>query len=126
MTTHTVSSAMRGAEGTAIGPAVVRYARTALSTLRMWNTRRVLARELALMDAHMLADIGLTRSDVTSAFSEPLWRDPSVRLASMAGDRHKADLQRRGSGSNRPVPLTNGRGPLTRRPDIEPRGKLAA
>jgi len=35
---------------------------------------------LASFDDRMLADIGLTRSDLREAFSEPLWRDPSPIL----------------------------------------------
>jgi uncharacterized protein YjiS (DUF1127 family) len=35
---------------------------------------------LASFDDRMLADIGLTRSDLRAAFSEPLWRDPTVLL----------------------------------------------
>jgi hypothetical protein len=35
----------------------------------------------------MLADIGLNRSDVSDAFSEPLWRDPTSLLASRVHER---------------------------------------
>jgi hypothetical protein len=35
----------------------------------------------------MLADIGLTRSDVRDAFSEPLWRDPTDLLTARAAER---------------------------------------
>lgn len=131
MTTHTGSSAIRGPEGISAGTAVARYARTAYSAFRTWNNRRVLAREVGAMDAHMLADIGLTHSDVASAFSEPLWGDPSARLASLAHDRRTADLQRRSEGDpsrgNRPdAPVIVGRLPLARRSDLTLRGDLAA
>jgi len=54
---------------------------------------------LAGFDERMLADIGLTRSDVRDAFSEPLWRDPTTILVDRAGERR----------SNRsPVTLRNG------------------
>jgi uncharacterized protein YjiS (DUF1127 family) len=42
---------------------------------------------LAGFDERMLADIGLTRSDVRDAFSEPLWRDPTTILVDRAGER---------------------------------------
>jgi uncharacterized protein YjiS (DUF1127 family) len=52
--------------------------------------RREAARALAKFDGRMLADIGLTRNDVESAFSEPLWRDPTSRLAVIAIERRCA------------------------------------
>jgi uncharacterized protein YjiS (DUF1127 family) len=42
---------------------------------------------LARFDDHMLADIGLTRSDVRDAYSQSLWRDPTDVLAQRAGER---------------------------------------
>jgi uncharacterized protein YjiS (DUF1127 family) len=42
--------------------------------------RRVL-RELASFDERMLRDIGLSRHDLRSAASEPLYRDPTALLA---------------------------------------------
>jgi hypothetical protein len=36
---------------------------------------------LADLDDRMLADIGLTRTDLRDACSEPLWRDPTSMLA---------------------------------------------
>jgi uncharacterized protein YjiS (DUF1127 family) len=42
---------------------------------------------LAELDDRMLRDIGLTRSDVRDAFSEPLWRDPTDILVRRAGER---------------------------------------
>jgi uncharacterized protein YjiS (DUF1127 family) len=56
---------------------------------------------LAGFDERMLADIGLTRSDVRDAFAEPLWRDPTAILADRAGERR----------SNR-VPLAFRKGPI--------------
>ena len=41
--------------------------------------RRELA-HLADLDDRMLADIGLTRTDLRDACSEPLWRDPTSML----------------------------------------------
>src|SRR5258706_16106871 len=45
------------------------------------------AQILARLDPKMLADIGLTQSDVRDAFSEPLWRDPTGVLATRISER---------------------------------------
>jgi uncharacterized protein YjiS (DUF1127 family) len=45
------------------------------------------ARILAGLDAHMLADIGLNRADLRDAFSQPVWRDPTLLLETRAGER---------------------------------------
>jgi len=45
------------------------------------------ANVLARLDRHMLADIGLTRSDVQDAFSAPLWEDPTTLLSERAIER---------------------------------------
>lgn len=47
-------------------------------------------RALARLDSRMLADIGLTETDIGSAFSEPLWRDPTRRLAVISIERRAA------------------------------------
>jgi uncharacterized protein YjiS (DUF1127 family) len=52
------------------------------------------AQKLAGLDRRMLADIGLTRSDVNDAFSEPFWEDPTALLRERAIERRM----------NRPVP----------------------
>jgi len=36
---------------------------------------------------HMLADIGLTRSDLRDAFAEPVWRDPTRLMRDRAIER---------------------------------------
>ena len=54
------------------------------------------ANMLAGMDDRMLADIGLTRSDLRDAYAEPLWRDPTDVLAGRARDKR---LYRRPRGS---------------------------
>ena len=51
--------------------------------------RRELSR-LADLDDHMLADIGLTRSDLYVAYCEPLWRDPTSILERRISDRRTA------------------------------------
>ena len=48
--------------------------------------RRELA-HLADLDDRMLADIGLTRTDLRDACSETLWRDPTSMLARRASGR---------------------------------------
>ena len=45
------------------------------------------AKVLAGLDGRMLADIGLTRSDVHDAFSAPLWEDPTTLLSERAIER---------------------------------------
>jgi uncharacterized protein YjiS (DUF1127 family) len=42
---------------------------------------------LAGLDRRMLADLGLTRSDVRDAFSEPFWEDPTALLRERAIER---------------------------------------
>jgi uncharacterized protein YjiS (DUF1127 family) len=42
---------------------------------------------LAAFDDRMLADIGLTRSDVRDAMAAPLWRDPTDLLRTRALER---------------------------------------
>lgn len=108
MMTNIETSAIRRSEGTTIGTMVVGWGLAARSALRAWHNRRVLARTVALMDNRMLADIGLTFGDVGSAFSEPLWRDPSQRLVTLAEDRRDANLQNRDARKPRP----NGNAPL--------------
>jgi len=45
------------------------------------------ANALAGLDRRMLADIGITRSDVSDAFSEPFWEDPTALLRERALER---------------------------------------
>ena len=42
---------------------------------------------LAGLDRRMLADIGITRADVSDAFSEPFWEDPTALLRERAIER---------------------------------------
>jgi uncharacterized protein YjiS (DUF1127 family) len=48
--------------------------------------RREAAR-LAGFDRRLLADIGITRSDLSDAFSEPFWDDPTALLRERAIER---------------------------------------
>jgi uncharacterized protein YjiS (DUF1127 family) len=54
---------------------------------------------LAGFDERMLADIGLTRSDLRDAFAEPLWHDPTNVLRARALERR---LNRHGVGPGFP------------------------
>ena len=45
------------------------------------------ATALAGLDRRMLADIGLSRSDVVDAFSAPFWEDPTALLCERTGER---------------------------------------
>jgi len=43
-------------------------------TLFEWRERRRQRRHLAMMDNHMLHDIGLSRADVDQEVTKPFWR----------------------------------------------------
>jgi uncharacterized protein YjiS (DUF1127 family) len=45
---------------------------------------------LAGLDRRMLADMGITRSDLRDAFSEPFWDDPTALLRERAIERRLA------------------------------------
>ena len=66
--------------------AVVNIACRATTIVRAIRHRREI-RQLCAWDDSMLKDIGLTRSDVVGALSEPLLRDPSAVLAARFGRR---------------------------------------
>lgn len=57
------------------------------------------ANVLARLDRHMLADIGITRSDVQDAFSTPLWEDPTELLSERARERRIGRLAVRHFGT---------------------------
>jgi uncharacterized protein YjiS (DUF1127 family) len=48
---------------------------------------------LANLDDRMLADIGLTRSDLRDAYAEPPWHDPTAILTRRVTERRLAKLQ---------------------------------
>jgi uncharacterized protein YjiS (DUF1127 family) len=88
------------------GATVLRASLAMLALVMHWLKELARARrhrreasKLAGFDGRMLADIGLTRSDVRDAFSMPFWRDPSELLIERAGDRSR----RRGA---RPMQVT--------------------
>ncbi len=53
--------------------------------------RRQLVGQLGALDDHMLRDIGITRQDVLSVLAEPMFRDPSQKLAERARDVRQAN-----------------------------------
>jgi uncharacterized protein YjiS (DUF1127 family) len=59
---------------------------------------------LAELDARMLADIGLTRSDLRDAYGEPLWRDPTDILARRARDRRRHRVAKAGFATQPAAP----------------------
>ena len=77
----TATSAGRG-----LGRAARRALRRVTRALRGLQNRRAAIR-LAGFDDRMLADIGLTRSDLRDAYAQPLWRDPTRVLARRAAER---------------------------------------
>jgi uncharacterized protein YjiS (DUF1127 family) len=86
-----------------------------------WTNRRAAGQYLLAMDDRMLADIGVTRSDLRAAWSEPVWQDPTIRLQRMAAERRVARLaqraMRQGPQPRPPVSAVN----LRRESPSEPR-----
>jgi uncharacterized protein YjiS (DUF1127 family) len=66
--------------------AVLRVAGRIIGRIR----NRRAAFQLARLDDRMLADIGLTRSDLRDAYAEPLWHDPTDVLARRAAERRSS------------------------------------
>lgn len=64
--------------------------------VRLIRNRRA-AFKLARLDDRMLADIGLTRSDLRDAYSESLWRDPTDMLARRVCERRNSRRAVRGT-----------------------------
>lgn len=62
---------------------------TGLRTVSRAMKNRRDAAMLAGMDERMLADIGLTRSDLRDAYAEPLWRDPTDKLADRVSEKRR-------------------------------------
>ena len=80
---YTMGYALLGALLTALAlvPALAYYAFRKPG--RVYHNRCAVAALDAVSD-HMLADIGLTRSDVRDAFAEPAWRDPTSLMRDRA------------------------------------------
>jgi len=66
---------------------VLVLAATRVRRLAIGWRRRQEATMLAWADDRTLADLGLSRSDVTDAFSGPPWEDPTTVLRSRALER---------------------------------------
>ena len=84
------------------GGALLRAFASVLALLTRWLKELVEARRhrrqanvLAGLDRRMLADIGITRSDVCDAFSEPFWDDPTALLRERALERRLNHAVRR-------------------------------
>jgi uncharacterized protein YjiS (DUF1127 family) len=71
-------------------------------------------RTLAGLERHMLADMGITRSDVSDAFSEPFWEDPTALLRERALERRI--YRTRFSAPRESHPAAGFRRPRTDRP----------
>jgi len=46
-----------------------------VTIVRTWNRRARARRQLAMFDAHILADIGLTREEAQREAQKPFWQD---------------------------------------------------
>ena len=84
--------------------ALVRGLATLAATAARWlkeyaqarrNRRQAIA--LANLDGRMLSDLGLTRSDVSDAFSSPFWEDPTSLLRERALERRLGYRPRSGA-----------------------------
>jgi len=77
-----------------VGGTIIRAFASVLALVTHWVKELLRARKhrrqaklLAGFDNRMLADIGITRSDVRDAFSEPFWDDPTSLLRERALER---------------------------------------
>jgi uncharacterized protein YjiS (DUF1127 family) len=78
------------------GATVLRAALALIAFVTHWLKQVARARRhrreahaLAGLDRYMLADIGITRSDLNDAFSQPFWEDPTELLSERAGERRR-------------------------------------
>jgi uncharacterized protein YjiS (DUF1127 family) len=81
VTLYGVSRLLRTA--VAVGGALARGFKRITRAFRHRRDAHVLAR----LDDRMLADIGITRSDLRDAYAEPLWHDPTDVLKRRADER---------------------------------------
>ncbi len=84
------------------GSALVRAFASLVALVTYWlkefaraRRHRRQANVLAGLDRRMLADIGITRTDVRDAFSEPFWDDPTALLRERALERRLSRAVRR-------------------------------
>jgi uncharacterized protein YjiS (DUF1127 family) len=85
------------------GTAALGLLARALTNLVVALKHRREVKHLAEFDDRMLADIGLTRSDVTSALDEPLIRNPSWVLVRSAERHSRAERPDHAAKPVRPV-----------------------
>jgi uncharacterized protein YjiS (DUF1127 family) len=78
------------------GSAVLRAFLALLALVTRWakaitraHRHRREAAVLAGLDRRMLADIGINRSDLRDAFSEPFWEDPTALLSERVAERRQ-------------------------------------
>ena len=83
------------------GGALLRVFASVLALVTLWIKELARARRhrreanaLARLDRRMLADIGITRSDIRDAFSEPFWDDPTALLRERALERRLSTVRR--------------------------------
>lgn len=74
---------------TSFGSKILVLLRRAADLPRIWEERREIER-LGGLDDRMLADIGLTRHDLTSALAQPLYVDASEVLANRVREAYAA------------------------------------
>lgn len=84
MTTYDI--APESARITATPAAVTRVFNRAIGFFHAWQNRRTFHRLGEMSDAE-LADIGLTRADLSVAISLPFGSDPTAKLRSIASER---------------------------------------
>jgi uncharacterized protein YjiS (DUF1127 family) len=107
MTRHTASLAP--ASGLAIVSRTVRTALGQLGSVVKAVRHRREVRHLAELDERILKDIGLSRTDVDGALSEPFYRNPSTVLVRAHAHRSRVQgLARRDERVRPVVPLVNG------------------
>ncbi len=82
-------AAMVAPVGSALAHVLLTMSAFAVKAARAIEHRRAL-RQLGQLDDHMLRDIGLTRSDIRDAASEPLWRDGTQVLIARTVERRAA------------------------------------
>ena len=102
------------------GGALVRAMASLVALVAYWfkqiarvRRHRREAYALAGLDHRMLADIGITRSDLSDAFSEPFWDDPTALLRERALERR---VYRHGVFRAEPQVENGFRRPATNRP----------
>ncbi len=74
--------------------------RTVTNIARAFAHRRELA-ALGSLNDHMLKDMGIDRSDLRDAASQPLWADPTQILVSRSVERRAAHLLRARAAARR-------------------------